>query len=141
MFDALSTCMMVSWFLMPSCTSPLFFGLASSLDFQFFPPKINAIFIKNYCVCNARWCNPVKQCLGSIQLHPLSQVLIPNSLFDIFVNEAEELFNNVKEVAQGFVHDDLNSTKFLPLLSKDGHHPMCLSSAKTKHANNKNWFE
>ncbi len=44
MFDALSMCMMVTWFLMLSCTSPLLFGLASSLDFQFFPPNTYAFF-------------------------------------------------------------------------------------------------
>ncbi len=90
-FDVLSTCMMVSWFLMPFCTLLLFFDLASSLDFQFFPPNINTIFIKNDCVYNIRWWCPVKQCLGSIQLHPLAQVVISNSLSDIFFNEVEEL--------------------------------------------------
>ena len=90
-FDALSTCMMVSLFLMPSCTLPVFFGLASSLDYQFFHPNINAIFIKNDCVCDVRLCYPVKQCLGSIHLHPLAQVVISNSLFDRFVNEVEKL--------------------------------------------------
>jgi hypothetical protein len=137
MFDALSTCMIVSWFVMPSCTLPLFFGLASSLDFQFFPPNIKAIFIKYDCVCDVGWCNPVKQHLGSIQLHQLAQVVISNSLFGIFVNEAEELFSVI--LGQGsrsrFSHDYLDSTKILPLLSKGGHHPMCLSSAKTKPAN------
>ncbi len=98
-FDALSTCMMVSLFLIPSCTSPLFFGIAKSLVFQFFPQNINTIFIKNDCVCNVRWCYPVKQCLESIQLHPLTKVVISNSLFGIFVNEVEELFSAI--VRQG----------------------------------------
>jgi hypothetical protein len=30
---------------------------------------------------------------------------------------------------------DIDSSKILPLLSKGGHHPMCSSSAKTKHVN------